>query len=202
MMFQYYYRGGGLQTFAYSLQQWGLYDVVLPFLLFFAILFAVLQRTHLFGEKKNNIWYPDRKINGIIALVISLIIVLPHVTRSYPIQADPVLIVNKFLPGSAIIIIAVLMTLLLIGLTGGKIPSLVTFIVALVAIGMLALVFLASVFPALKWQWGPLRDPNIVALIVILLIFGLVVWFIVREPEKRKPEEMKTWLKDVWGFGE
>ena len=188
MLFQFYGRGGTgtLQNLVYNLQQWGLYDVILPFLLIFAILFAVLQRVNLFKKPAaaGAVPEPERKINAIIAIVISLIIVLPHVTKSYPINADPVVIINKILPGSAIIIIAALMVLLLIGLTGVRIPGFVTLVTAIVSVIVLAIIFLSAVFPTWQWKTGPLSDPNLQALIIVLLVFGIVVWFIVREPPK------------------
>ena len=49
-----------------ALKQMGFFDFFLPFLLFFAIIYAALDKTQVFGADKKD-------INAIIALVISLI---------------------------------------------------------------------------------------------------------------------------------
>ncbi|MBL7100987.1 MAG: hypothetical protein ISS23_03480 [Nanoarchaeota archaeon] len=54
------------------LKEFGFYDVVLPFLLVFTIVFAVLEKTKIFGtlDKK-----PKQNINAMIAFVIALFFV-------------------------------------------------------------------------------------------------------------------------------
>ena len=49
-------------------QNWIFKDYILPFLLVFVLVFAVLERTKLFGEEK-------RQLNAITAFVIGLIVV-------------------------------------------------------------------------------------------------------------------------------
>src|SRR3989344_8777090 len=92
----------GLEGFVRALEGWGLTDVMLPFLLVFTLLFAVLEKTKVLGDQKRN-------LNLTISLVISLLVVIPHVTNSYPGGMDVVDIMNKALPSVSIVIIAVIM---------------------------------------------------------------------------------------------
>jgi hypothetical protein len=54
----------------------GLYDVVLPFLLVFTIVFAVLDKTRVFGSDKiGGELYPKKNVNAMVAFVIAFFIV-------------------------------------------------------------------------------------------------------------------------------
>ena len=94
-----------------SLENMGLTDVLLPFLLIFTILFAVLEKAKIFGDDKKN-------INVMISLIVGLIVVIPHITGSYPANADIVEIMNRAIPNISVIIVAIIMLLILIGIFG------------------------------------------------------------------------------------
>jgi len=102
MLFQYNIIN--FQDLVKSGQDIGVFDVFLPFLLVFAIVFAILEKTKIFGEKKAN-------INSVIALVIGLLIVA---------QKDVVATINSFLPRAALIMIIILMFLLLLAMVAGR----------------------------------------------------------------------------------
>src|SRR3989338_10174572 len=54
----------------------GLYDVVLPFLLVFTIVFAILEKTKLFGTEKIGAHdYTKKNLNAMTAFVISFLVV-------------------------------------------------------------------------------------------------------------------------------
>src|SRR3990167_9318401 len=97
-----------LENFFRSLDTWGLTDVLLPFLLVFTIVFAVLQKSHILGQGKKN-------YNVIVALVLAFSVVLPHVTGSWPINYDPVDLINGALPSVSVVVVAIMMLLILIG---------------------------------------------------------------------------------------
>jgi len=94
--------------FLIRLEEMGLLDSLLPFILIFTIIFAVLQKTKIIGEGR-------KQFNTVIALIMSLMVVIPHVTGRYPPGQDIVLIINTALPQVSILIVAVLAALLLIG---------------------------------------------------------------------------------------
>lgn len=84
----------------YSLQGMGVYDVFLPFLLVFAIFFAVLEKTKVLGTSKRN-------INALVSMVVGFLLVA---------QRPIVDLINMFLPKVALIIVILLMFLLLLSL--------------------------------------------------------------------------------------
>ena len=86
------------------LQQLGVYDYFLPFLLIFAIIFAILEKTSILGKDKTN-------INAVISMVIGLLLVV---------QQNIVSIINSFLPRASLIIIIILISMLVISLVGGS----------------------------------------------------------------------------------
>lgn len=55
-------------------KNFGLFDVVLPFLLIFSIVFAILEKTRIFGtEGKEGL--PKKNINSMVSFVIALFVV-------------------------------------------------------------------------------------------------------------------------------
>jgi hypothetical protein len=96
-------------------ENWGLIDSLLPFILIFTLTFAVLQRTHILGEGRKN-------LNVIIALVLALTTVIPHITGVYPKGKDAVEIINRAIPNLTLVVIGLITLLLLIGIFGGQ-PS-------------------------------------------------------------------------------
>lgn len=177
---------GGTYTFQnaiYYLERIGLRDVILPFFLIFTVLFAVLQRVQLFGKE-------SKKYNIVIALVIGFLVVIPHIMGAYPPGIDVVLIMNQALPEIALLIIVIIMVMLMIGLLGGgeykRGPW--TGIAALVAVLGLIIIFVRAFYPAFTPGWlSFLDDPGFQALIIVLIVFGLIVWFVTSEPGEKKP---------------
>lgn len=54
----------------------GVYDVVLPFLLIFTILFAILEKTEIFGtEMHGDKKYTKKQLNSIVAFVVGFLVV-------------------------------------------------------------------------------------------------------------------------------
>lgn len=85
-----------------QLESMGFYDVLLPFLLIFILIFAILERIKLFGEQ-------SRKFNAVIALVIGILLVR---------QGDLVEFINLYLPNVSAVIIVFLGFLIILGLFG------------------------------------------------------------------------------------
>ena len=93
--------GDAVQFFKYM----GLFDVVLPFLLVFALVFALLEKTKVLGtEGKGDM--PRRSLNSLVAFVMGLIVVATN---------KVVTIINEALPNIVLIIVAVVMFLMLVG---------------------------------------------------------------------------------------
>lgn len=127
-----------LEGFSRVLERWGVVDALLPFLLIFVIVYAILQKTRILGEGKKN-------LNVIVAIVVALFVVIPHVTGRFPPDTDPIEIMKKALPDISIVLVAVIFLLILIGVFGQD------------------YIFLGVTMPG--WI-------TFVSLIVIILIFG------------------------------
>ena len=66
-----------LQSMIVRLDALGLTDVILPFMLIFVIIFAILQKTKILGESRKN-------LNVVIAIVVGLLVIIPHATGRFP----------------------------------------------------------------------------------------------------------------------
>ncbi len=176
------------------MEEWGVFDAFLPFLLFFTIIFAILQQTAIFKDEAGT--GANRKINAIIAFSLSALVVLPHVLGAYPKNSDPIVLLYKFLPSTIIIIVVILFVLFMTGLVSAEIPNILTYTIGFIGVVVLIGIFLINVFPAFSLKKvGPLSDPSFQALIVILLVFGLVVFFITKgDREKKWPEWVSGWF--------
>ncbi|HIG93152.1 TPA: hypothetical protein HA242_05910 [Candidatus Woesearchaeota archaeon] len=170
-------------------QTYGVMDFLLPFILVFTIVFAVMQKTKILGDKKN--------FNVVIALVLALLFVVPHIIGSYPLGYDPVQVMNETLPSISLVAVAAIMLLILMGIFGTKFSTSAVPIIALVAIGFVIYIFGAS----LNLWTGPYDifywwTPDVTELMIVIVVFGLIVWFITKEPNQGSGTET---LKKVWG---
>ncbi len=165
----------------------GVWDIVLPFMLVFTIVYATLTTTlkSMFGKTEKG---DNSKYAMVISFVIGLGVVIPHAIGAYPPGANVVEIINTSLPQVALIAVAILGLMILLGMFGinttkasGKgIGSIIVF----VSIGFIVYIFGTSA----GWWVMPsgvlgsfLGDPDTIALVVTLLVFGIIVWFITKE---------------------
>lgn len=167
------------------LESYGISDVLLPFILIFTIVFAVMQKTKLLGDGRKN-------YNVVIALVMALGVVIPHILGSYPNpDYDVVNIMNKALPQVSIILVAVLMVLIIIGLFGANIQLAGTTMggwFTLIALILIGIIFgnAAGWFDA-GWLDRLIPDSDTRNLIVIILVFGIIIFFITKDtPDSNK----------------
>ncbi|MBN2052097.1 hypothetical protein JW756_01220 [Candidatus Woesearchaeota archaeon] len=173
------------ENFIVMLDAWGVTDVLLPFILVFTIVFATMQKTKILGEGKKN-------FNVIIALVMGLGVVIPHVVGRYPFNFDPVDVINTALPQVSIILVAILMLLLIIGVFGNEIDFAGTPLSGWIVI--IAIIAVVGIFgSSVGWFRLPLwllflQDPELQALIVMILIFGIIIYFITKEDKKEQKE--------------
>jgi hypothetical protein len=174
----------GFSKLGYYIQTFGIMDFLLPFLLVFTVVYAVMQKTKILGDKKN--------FNVIIALVLALVFVVPHVVGYYPLGYDPVQVMNESLPSIALVAVAAVMLLILMGVFGADFSKSAAPIIAIIAI-----IFVVYIFGSSLNIWSGPTDifywwtSEVTELIIILLVFGMVVYFIVKEPgDKTRGSEM------------
>ena len=177
------------------LEFWGITDALLPFLLIFTVIFAVLQKTKLLGQGNKN-------FNVVIALVIALLVVIPHVAQTYPPDRDVVEILNNAIPGVSLIIVAIVMLILLVGVWGVEVNwvgGTVTGWIALLS--FLAVVYIfgsaGRLWETTSWLWW-IGDPNTQATILVILVFAILVWFITKEPRSTTGDSFFKKLGDFF----
>jgi len=135
-------RAYNLEEFVKVMESWGLRDVMLPFLLVFVIFFAILAKVRIFGEGK-------KKYNLIVALVVALLVVIPHVLDRYPANFDPVDIMNEALPNISIVIVAAIAALIIIGAFGGQVATRPAYLTGgVILLG--AVIYVIFVYPSLS----------------------------------------------------
>ena len=169
----------------------GVVDVLLPFLLIFAIIFAIMEKTKILGEEK-------RRVHMVISVVIALLVVIPHVTNTYPPGADAVNIINGALPSVSLVLVAVLALLLLMGVFGVEWPGLagLVFLFALIAV---IWIFGSSAGWWGNWEWIRITfGEDALAIVVVILVFALLIWWITKPEEKTAGESW--WEKFMKSF--
>jgi hypothetical protein len=190
----------------------GILDILLPFVLIFTIVFAVLQRTKALG--KDDKGRPMKNFNAIIGLVMALAAVIPHVLWGSNNVRDPYLsngfldvvqVINNALPNVSLVLVAILMFLILVGIWGKNVEIGGTTFGGLIAIAsILGIIFIFAI--AAGWvghipNWlSFLKDPQTQALIVVILVFGLIIRFIVGPTDDEKKDEKNFFQKFAEGL--
>ncbi len=180
------------EDFIRTLDQWGLTDVLLPFLLIFIVLYSVLTKTKILGESKKN-------LNVAVAAIVGLLVVIPHVMGNFPPDKDPVTILNSALPQVSIVIVAIVFLLILIGVFGQEqvflgmtMPGWIT---------LLSLAVIVTIFGSAANWWQPsitqsIQDffgPDTLSIVIMVLVFGIVIAYITSEPKEGGAASMKKY---------
>jgi hypothetical protein len=157
----------------------GLLDVVLPFVLVFTVVYGLLQRTLVLGTENGK---PRRPLNAMVAVILSFIGVAS-------LQQVELLQLISSISAVGIVIMVVLMMLLGLLGTNFEKSKLMIFagliiIVAGVLIVLGKLGFLPPTLADLATaEWG--------APFMVLVVFFVIGWFIVRESPQDKPVKQK-----------
>jgi len=88
-----------LQNTLSFLRDFGFFDVVVPFLLFFAIVFALLEKTALLGKGKSN-------VNLIVALAVALLVVAVNKAVNF---------ISSVIPNMILILVLLVMFVMITG---------------------------------------------------------------------------------------
>lgn len=172
--------GGVVQFFA----DVGIYDVVLPFLLVFTIIYAIFERTRVLGtEKIGDKEYPKKNLNAMVAFVIAFFVVA---------SSQLVETITKVSSNMVILLLLVVFLLLLIGSFYGEGEigkkgiegkQRIVFIIA-VSLGII-FIFMDAIktgtgiswldysFDYLKNYWS---STAVASVILILFIIGFMLW--------------------------
>lgn len=184
--------------FLQNLINWGFVDYVLPFLLVFTLVYAVLHKTKVMGEKKS--------FNVVIALVLGLFFIVPHMSYSpvrYPSGLDPVEILLSVLPQVSLVMVGILALLMLVGIWGAQTQwvagnRVTGWIVILSALAVLA-IFGSSVGWWTGWDWlARIFGDETIAIFVMLIIFGLIIRFVTADDEHSAAEGVMTQIGNLF----
>jgi hypothetical protein len=162
----------------------GGFDVVLPFLLIFAVTFAILSKINLFGAGKQG-----RNVNAIVSLILGIFLTS---------ATDAVNLLKDFLPRVSMIILVLLMLILVVGIfSGGSewgggwlfLGAVVSIIAVLWALGAAA-----------DWDVPLVEDieEQDVGTLIVIGVFVLVIYLIVRDPGDGTGDGFGETLKK-WG---
>lgn len=170
------YGGFVFQDALRQLQYWGVWDVLIPFALIFAIIYSVLKKTGVFDNDA---------VVVVVSVSTSLLAIIPHVSGGYPPGFDVVIIINQFFPQIAVVLVAIVMVLIMTGLMtnekqnqlGPKLGK----AAAWISIAIVGFLMYKAINPDMGGaSMGFLNDPQLQAFVVAALAFGLVVFFITK----------------------
>ena len=164
-------------NFAESLERIGFVDVLLPFLLIFTVIFAILEKTKILGEGKRN-------MNIGISFIFALLVVIPHVTGNFPAGFDPVAIINAALPAVSLLVVAIISLMILIGVFAHD--RLMFGMAAPGWVGLFSIVALVFIFGSAAGWWNAgflgfldnIFGSDVVAIVIMLLVFGIIIAFV------------------------
>lgn len=178
------------QLFSNASIKYGFYDIILPFMLVFAIVYGILT----FGkDPKKWLLTSKKNVNITIALVISLIFLYPHIMG---IQPDPIGMLLTVIPNVGVLAVGIIMLMTVFGLVLGKgIGGFLKYLLILFSLGFLIYSFIAGAgFTPFQWlgQYFPIfLDPQMQDLLIILLVFGIIVWFVTGEEPSEEEKKKK-----------
>jgi hypothetical protein len=165
-----------VQDILYQLQNSGLYEIALPFLLIFTIVFAILEKTKIFGTTKDG--ESKSNINVVVAIILGLLIVN---------QFEIVDRLNLFLPKVSLFIVVAIMFLILLGVFGAKIDNGfgglllgVAAVVSLIIIYWALTPYTGLDFYGPSWLEYWVYDNS--GTLIFLVILGIIIWAVVKKP--------------------
>ncbi|MBD3259213.1 hypothetical protein GF371_01120 [Candidatus Woesearchaeota archaeon] len=173
---------GGVVEF---MRRVGFYDIILPFLLVFALTYAVLDKTRILGTEGDE---PKRSLNAIVAFVLGLLVVG---------TGQLVSVINQALANVVLVLIIVIFFLITVSVFMEKdllklkddYPKffgliIAAIVVAIVLIFMHALGWLQTIMFFLKGNW----TEEYVATIILLIGIAIFIWLIAKKPAPVKPK--------------
>ncbi len=168
----------------------GLYSVVLPFLLIFTLVYALLEKTRVFGiERVGDHEYTKKNINSMVGFCIAFFVVA---------SAQLVAIISEIVANTVLLLVLLVCFMLLVGSMhkdtkegffldkGWKHTFYTIMFIGIMLIFLNALGWLQVGWNYLLLYW----DTQFVGMIILLLVLVLLMWYITHD--KRDKTEKKT----------
>jgi hypothetical protein len=171
--------------------QLGIYDVVLPFLLVFTLVFAFLEKSKIYGtEQIGDKEFSRKNLNAMTAFVIAFLVIA---------SSQLVAVINKALAHGVLLLVLIFSFMLLAGsfhkqtkdgfFLDPKSPYysifMVIVFVGIVLIFLNALGWLDLIYNYLVDNWSS----TAVASIVLVIVMVGVMFYVVKEPGKQDKKE-------------
>lgn len=175
--------GLNLEQTIRQLEAAGFYQVLLPFILVFTIIFAVLQKVKLFGQNSKN-------INVVIAILIAFFTIR---------AASVVALMNQFLPKVSAIVLVIMMLLVVLGIFGISgdswtgWPFFAAVLISIMAVGWSVFSSIPGLGNLPTWIRLSSTDKGIILLVGIMLI--IVSMF----KEDNPQQKWGNWIKSELG---
>ncbi len=177
------------------LEEVGIYDVVLPFLLVFTLVFALLEKTKVLGvesstrDSSDKVKYPKRNLNSMVAFVISFFVIA---------SSKLVALINQTVSHVFILLLLSVMFLLVagsfgkdeeFGLTGSaKNFAMIVMGIAIVIIFLNAMGWIQLLYEFLRDHWSS-DGVSAVIFLVIIVIFIIYVTKPKSSSEKKESDD-------------
>jgi hypothetical protein len=186
--------GGGIQF----LERLGIYDVVLPFLLVFTLVYAFLEKTKVLGvetyysgsDHKNKWEAPRRNLNSMVAFVVAFFVIA---------SSQIVAIINKTLSHMVVLLVVIFSFILVAGSfqketkegffleDNWKKAFMFVSLAGIILIFLNAMGWLDRMWRSAGGIWN---NEATASLILIVLIIGFILW-ITKDPGGGKGEKKK-----------
>lgn len=162
-----------LDNIVSMLKDWGFFEIVLPFLLIFVLLFAILEKIKILGKR--------REINLLVALSVSLIALASSFLTDF---------IASFLPKIAIALLILVFLLIILNLISPDFDIDVWYMQAIVPIVFIILLFFQ--FKSSTQEYVDVVVDNGLFWLAIIIIAA--IWFIIGSGEKKakKPKVKKS----------
>lgn len=167
----------------------GIYDVVLPFILVFTIIFAILEKTKIFGlEKVGKEEYTKKNLNAMVAFVVSFLVVA---------SSKLVAAINQALANVVLLLLVSISFLILIGsffsykeeafLEKGpwRTSFMIVMTIGVALVFMNALGWLQPFWDYVTKYW----DSAAVGSLILIIFVLLFMWFITSGSKPKKEEK-------------
>lgn len=191
-----------------TLVKYQIVEYIIPFLLVFSLVYAIMLKAKIFGdpsEKKE-----AKRIYIVIALAFGIASIMPHYLKSIgqdPGIPDLVDIIMQAFPQVSILLMVILSVFIVLGFMGAELKLMENGIgvgILLFLIAIVVFVFLRAgnligpQTPIIGNLFNSSNSQEIWSLITAISVFGLVVWFIVRDEKKPTDNTAMGQLKDLF----
>lgn len=167
------------------MKSFGIFDIVLPFLLVFTVIFGILEKTKVFGKEGDD---SRKNLNAMVAFTVAFFVVA---------ATQIVALMQTALPYMMFLLVLIIMFMILFGATIGegelnlweqftnkKTKGIFAFgiFIAIIAIVLGAMGMLESL---IDWLFLYVTGP-VLSTVILLLVVGIFMWIVVGGKDEKK----------------